>query len=70
MQVLLLGAVSHPFARLRTSLKLARTIADLGGSGDINSVHLAEALPTLPPSEVDDGNSVASSGRTQRQNNI
>ena len=26
-------------------LKLARTIADLAGSGEIQSVHLAEALP-------------------------
>ena len=34
-------------------LKRARTIADLAGSEDIQSVHLAEALHAAQPSEVD-----------------
>lgn len=37
------------------SVKLARTIADLAGSEEIQSVHLAEALHAPQPSEVDDG---------------
>ncbi len=36
-------------------LKLARTIADLAGSEDIQSAHLAEALHASQSSEVDDG---------------
>jgi magnesium chelatase family protein len=36
-------------------LKLARTIADLAGSPEIQSAHLAEALHASQPSEVDDG---------------
>jgi len=36
------------------SVKLARTIADLAGSEEIQSVHLAEAL-RLRQAEVDDG---------------
>ena len=34
-------------------LKLARTIADLAGCEEIQSVHLAEALHTTQPAEVD-----------------
>lgn len=34
-------------------LKLARTIADLTGSEEIQSAHLAEALHAAQPSEVD-----------------
>ena len=45
---------SHPFDRLRASLKLARTIADPVGSEDIQSAHLAEALHLRSPA-VDDG---------------
>jgi len=30
------------------SVKLARTIADLAGNGDIQSAHLAEALQCTP----------------------
>jgi magnesium chelatase family protein len=37
------------------SVKLARTIADLAGSEDIQSAHLAEPLHASQPSEVDDG---------------
>ena len=36
-------------------LKQARTIADLAGSQEIQSVHLAEALHATQPAEVDDG---------------
>jgi magnesium chelatase family protein len=36
------------------SVKLARTIADLAGSEDILSGHLAEALHASQPSEVND----------------
>jgi magnesium chelatase family protein len=36
-------------------LKLARTIADLAGSGDIQSAHLAEALHASQSSEDRDG---------------
>ncbi len=39
-------------------LKLARTIADLAGSEEIQSAHLAEALHATQSSEVDDGNGV------------
>ena len=35
------------------SVKLARTIADLAGSEEIQSVHLAEALHASQPPEVD-----------------
>ena len=35
------------------SVKLARTIADLAGSEEIQSVHLAEALHATQPAEVD-----------------
>jgi magnesium chelatase family protein len=42
------GVSSHPFDRLRASLKLARTIADLAGCEEIQSVHLAEALQYRP----------------------
>jgi magnesium chelatase family protein len=38
----------HPFDRLRTSLKLARTIANLTGSEEIQSPHLVEALQYRP----------------------
>ena len=34
-------------------LKLARTIADLAGCEEIQSVHLAEALHASQPSEID-----------------
>jgi len=37
------------------SVKLARTIADLAGSEDNRSAHLAETLHALRSSEVDDG---------------
>ena len=37
------------------SVKLARTIADLAGSEEIGSVHLAEALHASRPAEDDDG---------------
>ena len=37
------------------SVKLARTIADLTGSEDIQSAHLAEALHASQPSEINDG---------------
>ena len=37
------------------SVKLARTIADLAGSEEIQSVHLAEALHAPQPSEADGG---------------
>jgi hypothetical protein len=33
------GVSPHPFDRLRKSLKLARTIADLAGCEEIGSVH-------------------------------
>jgi magnesium chelatase family protein len=36
-------------------LKLARMIADLAGSHQIHSVHLAEALHATQSPEVDDG---------------
>lgn len=36
-------------------MKLACTIADLAGSGDIQSPHLAEALHTLQLPEDQDG---------------
>jgi len=36
-------------------LKFARTIADLAGSEDIQSAHLAEALHASQSPEVDDG---------------
>jgi len=43
---------SHPFETpyraVRTSLKLARTIADLVGSEEIRSAYLAEALQYRP----------------------
>ncbi|MEW6401300.1 MAG: hypothetical protein AB1649_05835 [Chloroflexota bacterium] len=35
-------------------LKLARTTADLAGSDEIQSVHLAEALHAAQPPKVDD----------------
>jgi predicted transcriptional regulator len=35
-------------------LKLARTIADLAGCEEIQSVHLAEALHALRSTEIDD----------------
>jgi hypothetical protein len=38
------GVSSYPFDRLRASLKLGRTIADLAGCKEIQLVHLAEAL--------------------------
>ena len=34
-------------------VKLARTIADLAGSEEIQSVHLTEALHAAQPTEVD-----------------
>ena len=34
-------------------LKLARTIPDLAGSEEVHSVHLAEALHTSQPAEID-----------------
>lgn len=37
------------------TLKSARMIADLAGSEDIQSAHLAEALHATQPFEVDDG---------------
>ena len=37
------------------SVKLARTIADLAGSEEIQSAHLAEALHASQPSEDHDG---------------
>ena len=44
-------------------LKLARTIADLAGSDEIQSVHLAEALHASRSSEVDDGMKEAAVGK-------
>ncbi len=39
-------------------LKLARTISDLAGSEEIQSVHLADALHASQSSEIDDGVSI------------
>jgi len=38
----------HPFDKLRASLKLARTIADLAGSENIGPSRLTEALQDRP----------------------
>jgi len=42
-------------AQCHRTLKLARTIADLAGSDEIQSVHFAEALHASQSSEGDEG---------------
>jgi magnesium chelatase family protein len=48
-----LNLSARAYHRMR-SVKLARTIADLAGSGEIQSAHLAEALH-LRQAEINDG---------------